>query len=91
MINTEPNPQEALAAIVAAGVAHYEARFAPALPAQAVETEAPEPLTALAVDADRQRELCLACPLDDCVGVQSAACPIRIESRRVWRERKVSQ
>jgi len=46
----------------------------------------PEPNTS-AVDEARQIQLCLSCPLADCVGVESSACPIRIEQRRVWRKR----
>lgn len=88
MTHTDTNPADALAAIIAAGVARYEAMFSPAMPGQSVETEAPEVFRHLRVDADRQRELCLNCPLDDCVGVNHPACPIRIESRRIWRERR---
>jgi hypothetical protein len=39
------------------------------------------------VTEDRQRELCLSCPLSDCVGVEDATCPIRAEARRLWRGR----
>jgi hypothetical protein len=41
-----------------------------------------------AVDEARQIQLCLSCPLADCVGVESSACPIRIEQRRVWSNRR---
>ncbi len=88
MTHTDTNPADALAAIIAAGVARYEATLPEYARTRAVETEAPEVFRHLRVDADRQRELCLNCPLDDCVGVNHPACPIRIESRRVWRERR---
>lgn len=37
-----------------------------------------------AIERDR---ICLDCPLRDCVGIESRECPIRIEQRRVWREK----
>ena len=77
-----------LSNIIAAGVARYraeQAKYAPPLTSVAeLETE---PNTS-AVTEERQRELCLACPLADCVGVESNACPIRIEARQVWRKAK---
>jgi hypothetical protein len=88
MTHTDTNPADALAAIIAAGVARFEATLPEYARRQSVETEPPEIRTHLAVSADRQRELCLNCPLPDCVGVNHLACPIRIESRRVWRERR---
>jgi hypothetical protein len=36
------------------------------------------------VTEERQRELCLSCPLPDCVGVDHRTCPIRVEARRLW-------
>jgi len=73
-----------LETIIAVGVARYEALYAPPL-ADVAELETTPNLTG--VDEERQRQLCLSCPLADCVGVESSACPIRIEQRRVWRER----
>jgi len=35
---------------------------------------------------ERQREICLSCPLADCVDVTDPRCPIRVEQRRLWRE-----
>jgi len=88
MTHTEQTPAEALAAIVGAGVARFEA----ALPAYAQrapqETEPLEICSHLAVSADRQCELCLNCPLADCVGVGNQSCPIRIESRLDWKRRR---
>ena len=77
-----------LSNIIAAGVARYraeQARYAPPLTGVAeLETEP----NVSRVTEERQRELCLSCPLSDCVGVESSACPIRIEARRAWRKAK---
>ena len=31
--------------------------------------------------------ICLDCPLAECVGIESRDCPIRVEQRRIWREK----
>lgn len=31
--------------------------------------------------------ICLRCSLADCVGIESAECSIRVEQRRIWREK----
>lgn len=77
-----------LSTIVAAGVARYraeQARYAPPL-AGVAELETKPNVSA--VNEDLQRELCLSCPLSDCVGIENAACPIRIEQRRAWRAKR---
>jgi len=52
-----------------------------------VETEDSTPIGVnLTLTDERQRELCLSCPLADCVDVTDPRCPIRIEQRRLWRE-----
>ena len=77
-----------LSNIIAAGVARYQveqAKYAPPLTDVAeLETEP----NVSRVTEERQRELCLTCPLADCVGVESNACPIRIEARHTWRKAK---
>lgn len=40
----------------------------------------------------RERDaICLDCPLEDCVGIESRDCPIRIEQRRLWREKNAER
>jgi len=90
-----------LSAIIAAGVAAYQASLpdyardaAPivTLPDHARDaSELPEPQPNLTLDEDRQRALCLECPLADCVGIENAACPIRREQRAHWRRNRKSQ
>ena len=78
-----------LSTIIANGVAAYRATtpdYAPPL-ADVVDDVEPTP-NIRGVDEDRQRELCLSCPLPDCVGVDHRACPIRQEQLRIWREKK---
>jgi len=78
-----------LSNIVAAGVARYQAeqaRYAPPLPVGVAELETKPNVSA--VDEDRQRELCLSCPLADCVDVTDARCPIRREQLRVWKAKR---
>ena len=52
---------------------------------QAADETAPVPNIFLS--EKRQREICLSCLLDTCVGVERPNCPIRIEQRREWRRR----
>jgi hypothetical protein len=94
-INTNTSPQDALRAIIAAGVARYQESLPDyardAQPVAIVPDHAladVEPAPKLTLDEDRQRELCLTCPLADCLGIESALCPIRIEQRRVWRRKR---
>ncbi len=82
--------EAALAQIVAAGVARFEASL-PAYARQGVESEPIEPSPNLAISADRQREICLNCPLADCVGVANETCPLRIEARRIWKQKRKLQ
>lgn len=83
--NASHTPIAHLAAIIAVGVAAFEST----LPAYAQRTQADceptEHCPSLAVSADRQREICLNCPLPDCIGIANPQCPIRIESRKMWR------
>ena len=98
MTTTTPNqsPADALAAIIAGGVARYVESL-PDYARPTVRQFFSEPVTdaeyqvefnVSRVDEKRQRELCLSCPLADCVGVEDASCPIRIEARRLWRNRR---
>ncbi len=80
-------PAQRLAMIVAAGVARFEATLPP-LMRERPQVEAVEQCPNLRVSEDRQREICLNCPLPDCVGVANDQCPIRIEARRIWNQRK---
>jgi len=85
-ITPDISPAERLAQIIAAGVARFEATLPPLMRARP-ETEAIEQCPNLVVSANRQREICLNCPLADCVDVSQPQCPIRIEARHVWRAR----
>src|SRR5262245_54462441 len=97
MTNATPNtsPADILAAIIAAGVARYVESLPdyarPTVPQFFAETVTDAEYLVEAnvsrVNEERQRELCLSCHLADCVGVESSACPIRIEARRLWRKR----
>lgn len=84
-----------LSAIISAGVAAYQNslpedfRQPPQFYGEPVtDEEAAVEFNCSRVTEERQRELCLNCPLADCVTTASAACPIRIEARRLWRKRK---
>ena len=79
------NARAKLAAMIQAGIARYEETVPvsarrPAFPVEPVETR-----INITIAADRQREICLSCPLNDCVGVESPRCPIRIEQKALWR------
>jgi hypothetical protein len=87
-----------LAAIVARGVARYQAslpedfRQTPQFYGEPVtDEEAAVEFNVSRVTEERQRELCLSCALSDCVGIENATCPIRAEARRLWRARKEKQ
>jgi hypothetical protein len=92
-------PADALAAIIAAGVARYQESlpdFArddqpvvtlPDFARPLSELPEPEPNVS-AVDEEGQRELCLSCPLADCLGIESTLCPIRIEQLRARRKQR---
>ena len=80
-------------AIVAAGVAAYQASL-PDFARDTVPQFFAEPLTAEEAQVEfntsreteeRQRELCLTCPLADCIGVEHQACPIHQEACALWR------
>jgi hypothetical protein len=78
---------EALAQIISAGVARFEATL-PAYAQRSADIGQMDACPNLAIiSAERQREICLNCPLADCVGVANDQCPIRVEARRRWRER----
>jgi len=81
-------PAERLAQIISAGVARFEATLPP-LMRERPRAEA-EQCPNLRISADRQREICLNCPPPDCAGVANAQCPIRIEARGKWKDRKSS-
>jgi hypothetical protein len=95
---TQLTPQDALRAIIAAGVARYQESLpdyardaAPlvALPDPArllAQLAVPEPIISL--NEETQRRFCLNCELDDCVEITDARCPIRREQRAIWREQK---
>ena len=88
-ITQDITPAERLAMIIAAGVARFEATLPPLMRARP-ETEAIEQCPNLRISPERQREICLNCPLADCVGVANDQCPIRIEARRQWKRRRES-
>jgi hypothetical protein len=87
-ITPDITPAERLAQIISAGVARYQASL-PEYLRQGVDSEAVERVPNLAISAERQREICLNCPLPDCVGVGSPQCPIRIEARRRWKRKEL--
>ncbi len=86
-ITADITPAQRLVQIVAAGVARFEATLPP-LMRERPQVEAVEQCPNLAISDDLQREICLNCPLPDCVGVANDQCPIRIEARRQWNQRK---
>jgi len=70
--------------IISRGQTVYEAT----LPDYLRRQEAPEASRVnITMTDERQREICLNCPLADCAGIESPACPIQIEQRRIWREK----
>ena len=70
--------------IISRGQTAYEAT----LPDYLRRQEAPEASRVnITMTDERQREICLNCPLADCAGIESPACPIQIEQRRIWREK----
>lgn len=83
-----------LATIVSNGIAAYQAslpedfRQTPQFFGEPVtDEEAQVEFNVSRVTEKRQLELCLSCALAECVGVEDATCPIRIEARRLWRKR----
>lgn len=36
---------------------------------------------------EERDRICLRCPLERCVGVENPRYPVRVEQRRVWREK----
>jgi len=74
--------------IVTRGQLAFEATLPDYLQRQVEPAEALCPIVHinLTLTDERQRELCLSCPLADCVNVTDPRCPIRIEQRRLWRE-----
>lgn len=93
MPNVQQTPAEVLRALIERGRAayratlpEYDAELMTALALADVEPARPNNLNI--VDEARQIALCLSCPLADCVGVESSACPIRIEQRHQWREQR---
>lgn len=75
-----------LSAIIAAGQAAYLASLPDYARGDGDEPEPTQPNISGVTD-ERQIELCLNCPLPDCVGVDHRRCPIRQEQLRVWREK----
>lgn len=45
----------------------------------------------LTLKSHERDAICLDCALADCVGIESMACPIRIEQRRRWREKNAER
>ena len=82
-------PAERLAMIIAAGVAAFESTL-PAYATRSADVEPVEQSPNLRISAERQREICLSCPLPDCVGIGNDQCPIRVEARRQWKRRAQS-
>ena len=79
--------------IVTRGQAAFEATLPTYLARQAVENSSTvvdefstERRINITLTDERQREICLNCPLADCVDVTDPRCPIRVEQRRLWRE-----
>jgi hypothetical protein len=93
---TTITPADALAAIIARGVARYQeslpdyARYEVLLCAgePVTDEEAQVEVNVSRVTEERQRELCLSCALSDCAGIESPLCPIRVEARRLWRRNR---
>src|SRR5262245_6230373 len=52
---------------------------------EGIESRSTTPRIVLTLNEERQREICLNCPLADCVGIEQRNCPIRIEQRAEWR------
>ena len=71
--------------IITRGQMAFEATLPDYLRRQVEPAEAEGHINITLTD-ERQREICLNCPLADCVDVKDARCPIRIEQRRAWRE-----
>jgi hypothetical protein len=80
---------DALRAIIAAGVAAYQESLPDYARDETPRVIVPDHVLAdvepqaeiITLDEEAQRRLCLSCVLVDCVGVESEACPIRIEER----------
>jgi len=70
--------------IISRGQMAYEATLPDYLRRQDAPPEVERRINLTLTD-ERQREICLACPLADCVGVENRNCPIRIEQRAEWR------
>lgn len=75
-----------LSAIIAVGVAAYQNSL-PDYARTPADDDEPTTTNISGVDEDRQREMCLNCPLPDCVGVDHRRCPINVELHRAWREK----
>jgi len=71
--------------IVTRGQAAFEATLPDHLRRQVEPAEA-ERRVNITLSDERQREICLNCPLADCVGIERRDCPIQVEQRRAWRE-----
>jgi len=70
--------------IISRGQTAYEATLPDYARRQGAPVEVERRINPTLTD-ERQREICLACPLADCVGVERPNCPIRIEQRAEWR------
>lgn len=81
--NADTSPADALAAIIAAGVARYESTLPDFARAPIADIEAPQPIITLG--EERQAQICLSCHLVECVDVTDARYPIRITQRAEWR------
>jgi len=88
MTNTLPNTNAAatLAAIIARGQAAYVESLPDYARGPVADVEPTQ--CNLTLSDERQRELCLTCPLAECLDITSPRCPIRIEQRRLWRNRR---
>src|SRR5215471_12023271 len=90
---TEDISMTSLTDIIKNGQAAYEATLPEYLRRQVAPAEV-ERRIILTLTDERQREICLNCPLADCVGIERRECPIQIEQRAEWRRqnhRRVSQ
>src|SRR5262245_59499663 len=70
--------------IIANGQQAYEATLPEYMKRQEAD-DSPTHRINLTLTDERMRELCLSCPLADCLDITSTLCPIRIEQRREWR------
>ena len=74
-----------LSAIIAAGVAVYQASLPEYSPPLAEPTDL-ESLPNITLSEESQARICLACPLPECLDITDPRCSIRIEQLQTWRK-----